>query len=135
MNADEKAVYWQKKAEDNENKAERYRQGESLKGETSKMFSDGKIPVELMSVFNFDTATAEEIKATATLLGGYEFYPKGEFDKAVMVAVADKLKQTPPENHGNPPATTKQQYTAMTIDERTKLKQENPTLYHNLKGE
>jgi len=70
---------------------------ESLKAQTTGMLTESGIPAVFLDVFNFESATAEDIKQRVAMLSEYEYYPKGEIDKRVTAGINEKLKQKQPE--------------------------------------
>ena len=102
----EKAAYYKSQMENMQKMFEAKESQGRLKTETEKQMRDNYIPIELMPVsFDFENdynITADDIKNKIDILAGFEYYPKGTFEKAVTAAVNEKLKQVTPENRGNP---------------------------------
>lgn len=103
MTSEEVAEYYRKKYEASELEKQKIKDAESLKSQTVKLLSDGGIPAEFISDFDFNTATADSIKIKIGFLSGYEIYPKGTFETKVNDAVSEKLRQKAPEGGGTPP--------------------------------
>jgi hypothetical protein len=73
---------------------------ESLRTQTAGMLTESKIPPVFLDIFDFENATAEDIKKRVGMLAEYEYYPKGELEKQITAGVNDKLKQKTPETRG-----------------------------------
>ncbi|MCY1715218.1 DUF4355 domain-containing protein [Caproiciproducens galactitolivorans] len=129
MTAEEKAAYFQKKFEDAQNAQQRKDNARTLEKETGKMFSESKIPIELLSTIDFENATAEQVKERVTLLSGYEIYPKGTFESRLEEALNAKLRQPSPETHHDPKTVTKADFDKMGYKEQVEFKAQNPELY------
>ena len=99
MTAEQQAAHWKKKAEDALKATERFKEVESLKTQTISMLSEHKIPDAFLDVFDFELATAEDIKQCVAMLADYDYRPKGTYEKAladgITAGVNDKLKQKP----------------------------------------
>lgn len=103
MSADEKAKYYENKYNQAEQMRTRDKEVDSLKAQTKSMLTEGNIPDVFLSVFDFENATAEDIKQRVSMLAEYEYYPKGELEKRIQIRLQDKLKQKPLEVHGGQP--------------------------------
>ncbi len=99
MTAEEKASYFEKKWKDAEETRTRSENARQLEKQTLTMFAESKIPAELISTIDFNTATAESVKSRIELLSKFEFYPVGTFEQKVTEQMNEKLKQKPPESH------------------------------------
>ncbi|HEX3018608.1 MAG TPA: DUF4355 domain-containing protein [Caproicibacter sp.] len=129
MTADEKAAYFQKKYEDAEAAQSRKDNARALEKQTAKMFGESKIPNELLSLIDFDNATAEQVNDRVKLLSGYEIYPKGMFETKVTEALNAKLQQKPPESHHGGQTVTKADFDKMGYKEQLEFKEKNPELF------
>lgn len=98
MTAEEKATYFQKKYEDSVAAQTRKDNARNLEETTRALFTQEKIPAELIPLFDYETATAESINSQIGILSKYEFFPKGTFEIKVQEAVNKKLQQSPPHN-------------------------------------
>lgn len=112
MTAEQRALYFEQKYRDTEKARARDKEIESLKSQTVSMLTENNIPDVFLDVFEFDNATAEDIRQRVSMLSDYEYYPKGELEKRITAAVNEKLKQTTPETHmsggaNNPTAQAK----------------------------
>jgi len=76
---------------------------ESLRTQTAGMLNESKIPAVFLDIFNFESATAEDIKRRVTMLAEYEYHAKGEFERqlsaGITAGINEKLKQNTPETH------------------------------------
>lgn len=99
MTADEKAAYYEKKWQDEVSARAQAANAASLEKQAAAMLTEASIPADFIGMFNFATATAEQVKERVAQLSGYEYHKKGEFEKAVTAAVNERLKQNPPETH------------------------------------
>lgn len=96
MTAEEKATYFQQKYEASVAAQTRKDNARNLQETTRNLFTQEKIPVELIPLFDYETATAESIDSQIKLLANYEFFPKGTFETKVQEAVNKKLQQNSP---------------------------------------
>lgn len=101
MSSDEKAKYFESKYKQAELLRTRDKEIGGLKAQTVAMLSESGIPEVFLSVFDFDNATAEDIKQRVSMLSEYEYYPKGELEKRIQSAVEEKLKQPPLTTQGD----------------------------------
>lgn len=101
MSSDEKAKYFESKYKQAELLRTRDKEIGGLKTQTVAMLSESGIPEVFLSVFDFDNATAEDIKQRVSMLSEYEYYPKGELEKRIQSAVEEKLKQPPLTTQGD----------------------------------
>lgn len=129
MTAEEKAAYFQKKYEDAQATQQRRDDARTLEKETAKMFSENKIPNELLSTIDFDTVTAEQVQERVKLLSGYEIYSKGTFEAKLEEALNAKLRQPSPQTHQDHKTVTKDDFDKMNYTEQVELKKQNPELY------
>jgi hypothetical protein len=78
-------------------KYERDREIEALKTKTTSMMRDANIPDIFTDIFDFTSATAEDIQKRVKMLSDYEYHPKGTFKKAIedgiIAGINEKLKQ------------------------------------------
>jgi hypothetical protein len=100
MSDADKIKFLEKENKELQNKWERDKEIESLKSQTAGMLTESKIPPFFLEIFDFDIATAEDIKKRVGMLAEYEYYPKGELEKQITAGVNDKLKQKTPETRG-----------------------------------
>jgi len=102
MTSDEKARYFEQKYKEAEAARVRDKETESLKAQTVAMLAESKIPEAFLDVFSFESATADDVKKRVDMLAGYEYHPKGEFEKLVTTGITagvnERLKQKPPEH-------------------------------------
>jgi hypothetical protein len=105
MTAEQRALYFEQKYKDAEKARARDKEVESLKTQTISMLAESGVPDIFLDVFDFNNATAEDIRQRVSMLGEYEYYPKGEFkkqlDAGIIAGVNEKLKQAPLETHAD----------------------------------
>jgi hypothetical protein len=92
MTAEQRAVYFEQKFKDLEKARSKDKEVESMKEQTVSMLGEHGIPAAFLGVFDFDGATAEDIRQRVGMLSEYEYYPKGELAKRVSEGVNDRLK-------------------------------------------
>ena len=108
MTTEELADTYKQEIEELRNQIARTDEVRQLQGEISDILAESKIPGELFNIgLDYFKSDGEEIREKALTFAKYEFYPKGEFEKAVAEAVKAevdaKLKQKPPESPADIP--------------------------------
>ena len=99
MSDAEKVKFLEEENKKLQDKWARDKEIESLKTQTAGMLNESKIPAVFLDVFDFEGATAEDIKQRVGMLSEYEYYQKGELTRLVSEGINDKLKQKTTETH------------------------------------
>ena len=102
MSDREQAEYYKSKYENAQTAMQRKSQADDLKSQTLELAKEKNIPAEIIgSMFNFETATAEDIKNKLEFLSTYEFHKQGDFESELKRQLDEKLKQKTPQTHVN----------------------------------
>ena len=99
MTPEQQAEYWKQKAERIAKESEAKELGRAAKEKAASIFEQNKIPVSFLDLYDVAAFQDDFVAKLMNVYSQYEFYPKGNFDKAVSKALEEKLAQTPPEQH------------------------------------
>ena len=97
MSDAEKVKFLEEENKKLQDKWARDKEIDSLRTQTAGMLTESKIPAVFLDVFDFESATAEDIKQRVGMLAEYEYRQRGTFEKALADGITEginaKLKQ------------------------------------------
>lgn len=99
MTPEQREAYWRQKAETIQKDYEAKEAGRIAKQKATEIFQREKIPLELLELHDLSVFNDDFTSKLMNVYSKFEFYPKGEFDKALESRLNELRKQPTPETH------------------------------------